>query len=193
MHVIEMYFPTWRQAIIHESSPSPRGASARLAKECASYLPTQFFLDETPGSFKNGVRCENLESLTFADSSVDLHVSQDVVEHIYDPPKAFAEIARTLKPGGMHVFTTPLVNKHQKSLVRAQRVSGKIRHFAPESYHDNPIGDGRSLVTVDWGFDICEQIQKASGLYTHVVLIDDLSRGIRAEFNEVLVSIKASS
>lgn len=190
MHVIDMYFPAWRQAIIHESSPSPRGASARLAKECASYVPTQFFLDETPGSSKNGVRCENLESLTFADNSIDLHVSQDVVEHIYDPPKAFAEIARTLKPGGMHVFTTPLVNKHQKSLVRAQRINGQIKYFAPESYHDNPIGDGRSLVTVDWGFDICAQIQKASGLYTHVVLIDDLSRGIRAEFNEVLVSIK---
>jgi transcription initiation factor TFIIIB Brf1 subunit/transcription initiation factor TFIIB len=190
MHVIELFYPAWRNAVIHESSPSPRGASTRLANECARYMPSQFFLTERLGSLVNGMRCEDLENLTFANDSIDLHVSQDVIEHVYDPPKAFGEIARTLKPGGMHIFTTPLVNKHQKSLVRAQRINGQIQHFAPESYHDNPIGDGRSLVTVDWGFDICDQIHKASGLYTHVVLIDDMSRGIRAEFNEVLVSIK---
>ncbi|MFN0160436.1 MAG: hypothetical protein ACKVQQ_04350, partial [Burkholderiales bacterium] len=47
-----------------------------------------------------------------------------------------------------------------------------------------------SLVTVDWGFDICEHIFRACGLFTHVVQIDDLSRGIRAEYIEVLVTVK---
>ena len=32
---------------------------------------------------RDGVRCENLEALTFADSSIDLHVSQDVFEHLF--------------------------------------------------------------------------------------------------------------
>jgi hypothetical protein len=41
-----------------------------------------------------------------------------------------------------------------------------------------------------WGYDICEFIFKASGLYTTIVYIDDLSRGIRAELIEVLVSKK---
>lgn len=45
-------------------------------------------------------------------------------------------------------------------------------------------------MTVDWGFDICRHIFEASGLYTHVVHIDDISRGIRAEYIEVLVTIK---
>jgi SAM-dependent methyltransferase len=190
MHIIDQFFPTWRDAVIHESSPSMRGASARLQKECANYIPSQYFLTEKLGVIKDGVRCEDLENLTFANDSIDIHVSQDVIEHVYEPQKAFAEIARTLKPGGIHVFTTPLVNKHRKSFVRAQRLNGHIQHFAPESFHSNPIGDGKSLVTVDWGFDICEQIHKSSGLFTHMILIDDLSRGIRAEYNEVLVTTK---
>jgi hypothetical protein len=60
----------------------------------------------------------------------------------------------------------------------------------PEQYHGNPVGDGRSLVTVDWGFDICQHIFNACGLFTHLIHIDDLSRGIRAEYIEVLVTIK---
>ena len=47
-----------------------------------------------------GVRCENLEELTFPDESIDLHISQDVMEHVFQPKRAFAEIARTLRPGG---------------------------------------------------------------------------------------------
>lgn len=190
MHVINLYFPKWRDAIIHESSPSNRGASARLAKECVNYIPSQFFLTEKLGSFKDGVRCEDLENLTFPKDSIDIHISQDVIEHVYEPQKVFAEIARTLKPGGMHFFTTPLVNKHRKSFVRAQRINGEIQHFAPESFHSNPIGDGKSLVTVDWGFDISEKIYQASGLFTHMIMIDDLSKGIRAELNEVLITVK---
>jgi hypothetical protein len=37
---------------------------------------------------------------------------------------------------------------------------------------------------MDWGYDICEFIFKASGLYTTIVCIDDISRGIRAELIE---------
>jgi hypothetical protein len=41
-----------------------------------------------------------------------------------------------------------------------------------------------SLVCMDWGYDICEFIFKASGVYTTIVCIDDISRGIRAELIE---------
>ena len=35
------------------------------------------------------------------------------MEHIFDPSKAFSEIARTLKTGGAHIFTVPLINKNK--------------------------------------------------------------------------------
>lgn len=190
MHVIETYFPKWREVIIHESSPGPRGASIRLAKECAHYIPSQYIHDQSPGSLVGNTRCENLETLTFADESVDLHVTQDVIEHVFQPDKVFKEIARTLKPGGMHIFTVPLVNKFNASKRRAKKHKSQIIHLMPEAYHGNPVGDGRSLVTIDWGFDIVQYIFYSCGLFTHLVYIDDLSRGIRAEFIEVLVTIK---
>jgi SAM-dependent methyltransferase len=190
MSVIDSYFPKWRESVIHESSPGSRGASLRLSNECTQYISSQFFADQVPGSFIDGVRCENLESLSFPDESIDLHVTQDVLEHIFHPSRTFQEIARTLKPGGMHICTVPIVNKNNPSKLRACLESNKIIHLEPEQYHGNPVGDGRSLVTVDWGFDICQHIFNASGLFTHLIHIDDLSRGIRAEYIEVLVTIK---
>jgi SAM-dependent methyltransferase len=111
MLTIDTYFPGWRSLIIHESSPGCRGASCRLARECSRYVPSQFFPDRELGSMVGNSRCENLEALTFDDDSIDLHVTQDVLEHVFDPSRVFSEIARTLKPGGAHVFTVPLVNK----------------------------------------------------------------------------------
>jgi len=193
MEVINSYFPAWRTSLIHETSPVFRGASRRLAAECEGYLPSQYFPETPPGTEINGVRSENLESLSFPDESIDLHISQDVIEHIFDPSRAFVEIARTLRPGGMHIFTVPLVNKFQPSKRRAKMQGGQVIYVAPPQYHGNPVGDGNALVTVDWGFDICEHIFDACGLFTHVVKIDDLSRGIRAEYIEVLVTVKPRS
>lgn len=191
MVAIETYFPNWRSLTIHESSPGDRGASRRLSQECLHYIPSHFFPDQAPGSIVGKFRCENLEALTFADESIDLHVTQDVLEHVFHPSKVFSEIARTLKPGGAHIFTVPLVNKHKPSKLRA-RVSddGQIVHIEPPIYHGNPISDEGSLVTVDWGFDICLHIFESCGLFTHRMHMDDLSKGIRAEYIDVLITVK---
>jgi SAM-dependent methyltransferase len=144
-----------------------------------------------PGTFHRGARCEDLAALTFEDCSLDLHVTQDVMEHVLQPAEAFREIARTLRPGGAHIFTVPLVRRNQPSVPRAVLVAdGTVAHLLPPEYHGNPIDPDGSLVTRDWGFDIAKQIFDASGMFTHIVVIDDLSRGIRAELIEVCVSIK---
>lgn len=192
MLVIEMYFPTWRDSIIHESSPVDRGASKLISQECSRYLPSQYFPDQKPGSIVGKFRCENLEALTFPNESIDLHITQDVMEHVFHPSKVFEEIARTLKPGGAHIFTVPMVNKHSPKKIRARLDNdGLISHLEPPVYHGNPISDQGSLVTVDWGFDICQHIFESCGLFTHLVYIDDLSKGIRAEYIEVLVTVKS--
>ena len=193
MATIETYCPNWRTLSIHESSPSDRGASKRLASESPHYIPSQYFPDQEPGSLVGNMRCEDLEALSFNDESIDLHITQDVLEHVFHPSKVFKEIARTLKPGGMHICTVPLVNKETPSTLRARIENNDIVYLEPEQYHGNPVGDGRALVTVDWGFDICRHIFEASGLYTYIVHMDDLSKGIRAEYIEVLVTVKPSS
>ncbi len=67
---------------------------------------------------------------------------------------------------------------------------GGVTHLAPAEYHGNPISDEGSLVTFDWGFDICRHIHDACGLQTTMVCIDNLALGIRAELIEVLVTTK---
>ena len=115
------------------------------------------------------------------------------MEHIFKPEKAFKEIARVLKPGGAHIFTVPLVNKAGNSECRASRdESGSIIHHREPEYHGNPIDKKGSLVTMHWGYDIANFIMVSALTPTTIVMIDNLELGIRAEYIEVLVSMKSS-
>ncbi len=195
MLTIDRWYPDWRNLRIHESSPGQRGASIKLRREAQSYTGTHFDPKITPGRSIPGTRwaCENLEQQTFPDASFDLVITQDVLEHVFDPAAAFRDVARTLRPGGAHIFTTPLVNKERPSQVWASRGSdGKVIHHHPPEYHGNPIDAKGSLVTMHWGYDITEYIHAACGLPTTIVQIDDLSHGIRAEFIEVCLTRKPS-
>jgi hypothetical protein len=195
MVVIELFYPTWRSLRVHESSPCSRGVSVKLQTECSGYLASQFYPDFPRGTMHpHGFRCEDLESLSFGNECFDLVITQDVMEHVLNPTRTFSEIARTLKPGGAHIFTVPLVNQGRPSECRAKRdEDGSIVYLQTAEYHGNPIDPKGSLVCMDWGYDICECIFKASGLYTTIVYIDDLSRGIRAEYIEVLISKKTAA
>lgn len=192
MFCIERYYPHWKNLSIHESSPTSRGASIKLKKYCKNYLPTHYFSDFPLGKIRrSGIRNENVESLTFPDKYFDLVITQDVMEHVFDLAKAFAEIARVLKPGAAHIFSVPLINKEKPSEVWAQRgETGEIAYLREPEYHGNPISDKGSLVTMHWGYDIYDFIYRYSGLVTTMNYLDDLSLGIRAEYIEILVSRK---
>jgi hypothetical protein len=60
------------------------------------------------GELVSGVRCEDLEHLTFTDATFDIHITQDVMEHVFSP-----------------VFMTPLVNK-QHRVDALQLTTGKL-------------------------------------------------------------------
>lgn len=192
MKVIEDFYPNFRKLKIHESSPANRGASVKISKQCDNYTPTHNYPDIPLGNIgPNGIRNENLEDQTFDDESFDLVITQDVFEHIFGIEAAFKEIARTLRPGGAHIFTTPLVNFTKPTEIWAQKgKDGKIEYLQEPEYHGNPINSKGSLVTYHFGYDICNIISKASGLNTIIVRIDDLSLGIRARYIEVLVTLK---
>src|ERR1700730_915489 len=190
MAAIEMFYPEWRTMAIHESSPVERGASPRLKRECSAYTAS-FYDPVVPlGTLhpQQGYRCENLEYLTFADASFDLVLTQDVFEHIFHPDRAIKEIARVLKPGGAYLMTVPIVMKSSPSQRRARiDNNGNITHLKAPEYHGNPIDERGSLVTIDWGYDILDYLTFQSSLCCTMIFMDDLSRGIRAEFIEVIV------
>ena len=193
MHVIETWYPGWRELRMHESSPGNRGTSVKLANQVKDYTATQFDPELPLGdeAQHRAWRNENLERQTFADESFDLVISQDVMEHVFDPAAAFREIGRTLRPGGAHIFTTPLVKGREPSERRASmKADGTIEHHAEPEYHGNPISAEGSLVTMHWGYDIADAIREASGLHTEIVLLDAMRMGIRAALLEVMVTRK---
>lgn len=193
MQTLKLYCPDYARKRIHESSPIGRGVSARLKREARHYTSSQFI----PGTPLGGhnkqfdARCESLEALTFPDKSFDLIVTQDVMEHVMEPDAAFREIARVLRPGGFHIFSVPLVRKCEPSRRRARpRPDGTVELLLEPEYHGNPVDNAGSLVTMDWGFDILTAIANASGMAGQIIHTDDLDQGIRAEFIEIVVSIK---
>jgi SAM-dependent methyltransferase len=186
--ILGQYFPGWRDMAIHESSPGGI-SSQKLARECRHYVPTHYFPDVPGGGFKSGVRSENLERMTFADESFDLVITQDVFEHVLTPGRAFAEIARTLKPGGAHVFTVPYFF-WKPTLVRAVPSPEGVTLLEPADYHGNPIDNAGSLVVTEWGPELCHVIYETSGMVTTVHSLHDLAMGLEAQFLDVFVSTK---
>jgi GT2 family glycosyltransferase len=193
MCVIQKYAPDWRSLRIHESSPEDRGASRKLRQECNHYIATQFDPDFGFGKVHpSGVyQSEDLERQTFADESFDIVVTQDVMEHVFDADAVFREIFRTLAPGGVHIFTTPLVNKHSPTACRAKRMpNGHIEFLAPAEYHGNPMSREGSLVTWHWGFDIVNVVARAGAGIASVINVTNQTMGIEGEYLEVIVQRK---
>lgn len=189
IHVLETFFPEWRDMQIHESSPGG-AASDKLAAECAGCIQTHYYPTIPPGQINDGFRCENLEAMTFADSSFDLVVTQDVFEHVLRPQEAFREISRTLKPGGAHVFTVPWYF-WKPTLVRAiPDDAGGIQHIVEADYHMNPVDLNGSLVVREWGADLPDYIFEAAGMSTTAIHLHDVRQGISAKFIEVFISRK---
>jgi SAM-dependent methyltransferase len=185
--VLDRHFAGWEELNIHESSPS----NNLIAQYCRSYTASQFLSDTQYGGMKNGVRCESLEQLTFADETFDIFITQDVLEHIFNPNIAAQEVMRVLKPGGIHIFTAPKHKGLSKSHPRALANADGIQYLLEEQYHGNPVGDGRSLVTWDYGDDfeylLCEWTKHPTTTY----LTRDRNLAIDGEYLEVFVTRKS--
>lgn len=189
--ILTRHFPNWRTLALHESSPGVRGLSVKLKHLCPGYVASQFFVTEELGSFVKGFRNENLEKQTFADESLDVVISQDVMEHVNDPVAVFKEVARTLKPGGAYIFTTPTYKELVTTERRARYLpDGSVEHLAEPEYHGNPIDNTGSLVTFHFGHDLAQIAQQSSQMNVEVTRFNDPYHGIIGEFTEVYKLVK---
>ena len=184
VHILDRIAPDWTlRKKIHESSP---GLSF-VQQQASDYGFSHFLPDQMLGSVVNGIRSEDLESLTFGNATFDLFITQDVLEHVFDPARALSEIMRVVRPGGAHVFTAP---KHEKLLVsrpRARKAGEGIEHLMPAEYHGNPVGDHRSLVTWDYGADFETLISVWTGCPVTTYVTRDPALGLDGQYPEVFV------
>jgi len=161
---LNKFCPNWHFLTIHESSPQ---ANYIFFKRCSKYSTSQYYPNERLGINVNGFRNENLEKLTFENNSFDIFVTLDVLEHVYNPEKVFSEIARVLKPGGIHIFTVPIENMLGKTEIWAKPdENGKPIFLKTEEWHGNPISSEGSPCTMHYGYDIVDMIKKSSGMET---------------------------
>lgn len=178
IETLNMVIPSWKSLTLHEFSAC--GSTLNYMKrKCVNYTYSHYFLNIKHGDYFNGIRCEDLEDLTFKDNTFDLVITQDVFEHVNDPYKCFSEISRVLKPSGYHIFTVP----HYKS-----NNFTTSRTFKEDMYHGNPIDSKGSLVTYDYGTDLPRLIYKWSGRYTNIISYYDRRFGLDGEFLDVFIS-----
>lgn len=130
---------------------------------CSEYLK-----DISGGTFVNGVRCEDVQKLSFEDESFDLCTSTEVFEHVPDDMAGFNELFRVLRPGGRLIFTVPLTDAYPTT-ERAAMVNGKLTHFMAPAYHgDRLAGSGSVLVFRDYGVDICARLKAVGFTYASI-------------------------
>lgn len=120
------------------------GAIHNILKKLPHYIAFEFLDDTEPGYYRDGVLCNDLENLTFETSSIDLIITQDVMEHVANPDRALSQINRVLKEGGYHIFTVPI---HETT----NTIS---RKKLPNVFHGDVLRASGALVITDWGKDI---------------------------------------
>jgi SAM-dependent methyltransferase len=140
---------------------SARGPlAAHLRKHARSVALSEYFADLPPGAIRAGVRCEDVQRMSYADTSFDLVSHTEVLEHVPDDARAFAELRRVLRPGGWMLFTVPLYGA--TTLERARLRDSAIEHLAPPVYHGDPARGGEPVLAFrDYGHDIASRLLAA--------------------------------
>jgi hypothetical protein len=188
MLVLNSRFPGWKQMQIHECGMGGP-ATRRLRRDGSGYTGSRFMVGVVPGTAIKDGTCQDIESLTFPDSSFDLFITQDVLEHVLRPDRAMQEIARVLKPGGSHVYTVPVLRGRQ-TVVRVVPTDSGAEHLLPDEYHGEPGDPERSLVITDWGDDFFDFVSDKSGLTTEALHFHDRRLGLDGQLLEVFISTK---
>ena len=141
---------------------SARGPFAEyLRRVSRSFSGSEYYEGVRPGRFVDCIRCEDLQYLTYADSSFDLVTHTEVMEHVADDARAFSELRRVLRPGGCMLFTVPLSGL-ACTIERARLLDGKIEHILDPIYHADPQRPESGILAFrDYGYDILDRLVTA--------------------------------
>ncbi len=147
------------------------GALHRYLKQHPNLCYSEYVPGVPRGSEYNGIRCEDLQELTYPSDYFDIILTSDTLEHVPDPDKAWSEIRRTLKPSGYHIFTIPVVPAQPGTRQRARRSGGPIEYLTEPAYHAREWGAEDLLVYTDFAMDVVDALNKL-GLSTEVLYYD---------------------
>lgn len=144
-----------------------------LATRCKSLVSSEFLGSACQaGSIdKQGVRHEDLTSLSFRDGSFDAVLALDVLEHIADYSLALAEVRRILRPGGTLVASAPFAIESDAHVVRAIiNQTGQIEHLLTPEYHGDPLNAEGVLCFYHFGWNLLEDLRSAGFAHARLFL-----------------------
>jgi len=158
--VVKKECPNLSHLSIYEMSS--RGRLVNWLRKQSDALVTSEYMPDVPnGEMKDGVRCEDVQRLTFDDASFDLVTSTEVFEHVVDDAAGFSEVRRVLRPGGKFIFTACIGGAPQ-TIERARIVDGKTVHLLEPEYHGDPFLDGEHVLCMrNYGEDIVQKLRDA--------------------------------
>jgi SAM-dependent methyltransferase len=133
------------------------GAIPQALRPARGCVMTEFHAGKRSGRIIRGVRNEDIQASSFPARTFDLIVTEDVLEHVPEPERAFREIRRVLKPGGLHIGTIPVNWARDTSVARAIVQSGQIKHLLPPEYHHDPHLPGDVLAFTEYGCDVADR------------------------------------
>ncbi|HMS32097.1 MAG TPA: class I SAM-dependent methyltransferase [Candidatus Saccharibacteria bacterium] len=112
---------------------------------------------------RDGIRTEDITSLNYPSNSFDLVLHSETLEHLEDPAKAIGECLRILKPGGICIFTTPIIWSRKTKKRFTENKDGGVNLVRPISFH----GDSQDSYPVlyEYGSDIKDVLSNDQELY----------------------------
>ena len=151
-------------------------------------IGSEYLGHDVPGGTEvNGIRHEDALALSFADASLDVIISTDVLEHVPEIDPALAEAARVLAPGGSFFFSIPFHVGADVTVQRAALRDGAVVELLPPEYHGNPVDSKGSLVFWDHGWDMLDRLRRHGFADAHLVgywsaLYGHLGNGLQVVF-----------
>ena len=142
------------------------GALHSYLKDHPNLNYSEWVPDVKPGEVHDGVRCEDLQCLTYPDNCFDIILTSETLEHVPNPDRAWREIYRTLKGGGYHIFTIPIIPSRWQTIQRAEFVKGARKEVFAPAYHGD-WGREDVFVYTDFGMDVVEKLDRM-GLSTKI-------------------------
>lgn len=133
---------------------------AWLRARAGTLHTSEFFDDVVPGAQRDGIVCQDVERLTFADACFDVCTCTEVFEHVADDAAGFREILRVLRPGGWFVFTVPL-NVNGRTQERTAWRDGRRVRLLPAEYHADRFRGAHVFCYRNYGVDILDRLREA--------------------------------
>ena len=146
--------------------------SSRILSSLPNPVGIDTMLNKLLYARKHGKQLVNatILDLPFKDGSFDCVVCSKVIEYLEDDLKAFEEITRVLKPGGMFIIGTPDYNssnwialeKLYRFIFPRQYAAGYRTHYTREKLAKRMISLGYEILNVKYilGSEMIFQLRK---------------------------------